>query len=461
VTSVGVTPENGSPTIEAGSTGAGYPPAARAWWTVGVLTVLYSLSLLDRQIIALLVRDIRRDLGITDFEVGLLQGVVFSLFYVTFGLFFGWMTDRFSRRGVVFGGVAVWSLATAACGLARNFGQLMGARFGVGAGEAALNPAAYSILSDSFPKRRLSLATSVFGAGAYIGGGVSLLLGGFLIAALPEAGVTFPVLGHLSAWRIAFLVAGAPGLLIALLIWTMADPPRRQRLAGHTSVKDTLGFARGNWRFFVGHFLGFALLAAAGNGVQAWNPTHLIRNFGIPVSQVVSILAPISIVFGIGGAVLAGYVCDRMISRGVKDAHMRYFIAAAAVIVVALLVAMTTTSLWVYIVFLCIFQIATGFAGAGPAALQLVTPNNYRGQISAAYLFVFNLIGTGVGPTLVGALTTYVFHDDAKVGWAIALNALIVCPLAMLCLFVAMKPMRRAMDDAEAWADRDSPANPA
>jgi MFS family permease len=96
---------------------------------------------------------------------------------------------------------------------------------------------------------------------------------------------------------------------------------------------------------------------------------------------------------------------------------------------------------------------ASGFAGAGPAALQLVTPNNYRGQISAAYLFTFNLIGTGVGPTLVGALTTYVFREDAKIGWAIALNALIFCPLAMLCFFTAMAPMRRAMDEAEAWSE--------
>lgn len=431
---------------------AGYPPAARAWWTVGVLTLLYSLSLLDRQVIALLVPDIRRDLGISDFQVGLLQGVVFSLFYVTFGLVFGWATDRFSRRGVIFSGVGVWSLATAACGMATSFGHLMLARFGVGAGEAALNPAAYSMLSDSFPKRRLSLATSVFGAGAYIGGGVSLLLGGFMIEAIPKGGMDIAILGHLSVWRVVFLAAGAPGLLIALLIWTMADPVRRQRLQKQTNFKDTLAFAGQRWRFFVGHFLGFALLAAAGNGVQAWNPMHLVRHFGIPIGEVVSILAPISIVCGIGGGVLAGFACDRMIARGTKDAHLRYFIWAAAVIALSLAVAMTTSNMWVYIVFLIIFQTASGFAGAGPAALQLVTPNNYRGQVSAAYLFAFNLIGTGVGPTLVGALTTYVFHDDAKAGWSIALNAAIVCPLAMLCLAFAMAPMRKAMDEAEAWS---------
>jgi MFS family permease len=452
-TSVGVTTQNGTTAADVTPSEAGYPSRRRAWWTVAMLTLLYALSLLDRQIIALLVPDIRRDLGITDFQMGLLQGVVFALFYVTFGLFFGWLTDRFSRRGVISAGVTVWSLATAACGLARNFIHLMGARFAVGAGEAALNPAAYSMLADSFPKRRLSLAISVFGAGAYVGGGVSLVLGGFLIEALPKEGLVLPILGQLSAWRVVFLAAGAPGLLVSLLIWTLVDPSRRGRLVGGTRMKDAVVFALGHWRFFCGHFLGFALLAAAGTGFQAWVPTHLIRNFGIPVGQVVSILAPIGIFSGMGGGIMAGYVCDRLISRGVRDAHLRYFLWASAIQLVFLVLCVLSTRLWGFIIFAVIFQLASGFAGAGPAALQLVTPNNYRGQVSAAYLFTFSLVGTGVGPTAVGALTTYVFHDDAKIGWAIAANALVVMPLAMLCLYIALAPMRRAMDAAAAWSD--------
>jgi MFS family permease len=297
----------------------------------------------------------------------------------------------------------------------------------------------------------------VFGAGAYVGGGVSLLLGGFLIDALPKDGMTLPILGHLSVWRSVFLAAGAPGLLIAFLIWTMADPPRRERIAGRTSVKDTLAFAGARWRFFLGHFLGFALLASVGNGTPAWAPTQLIRNFGIPVSEVVSILAPISIVFGMTGGILSGYVCDRLIARGYKDAHLRFFVISGALLSVSLAIAMVSTQLWMFILFLSIFQLASGFAGVGPAALQLVTPNNYRGQISAAYLFVFNLIGTGVGPTAVGAYTTYFFKDDSKIGWAIAMNSLVCGSLAVLCMLFAMAPMRKAMDEAQAWA---GPAEP-
>jgi MFS family permease len=433
----------------------GYPRPSRAWWSVFVLTVLYSLSLLDRQIIALLVPDIRRDLGITDFQMGLLQGITFALFYVSFGLVFGWLIDRFSRRGVVYAGVSFWSIATAACGLARGFGHLMLARFGVGAGEAALNPAAYSILSDSFPKKRLTFAISVFGTGANFGGAISLLLGGVLIAAFPKEGVTLPVVGHIHAWRAVFLAAGLPGLVFALLTWTMADPVRRERLVGRAAVRDTLSFVRERWRFFAGHFLGFALLAASANGYQAWVPAHLTRNFGVPVSQIVSILAPMALVAGIGGAMLSGFVADRLYARGVKDAHMRYFMVAGTVQALGLLAAMTTTRLELFIVFAFIFQTAAGFAGAGPAALQLVTPNNYRGQVSAAYLFMFNLIGTGVGPTAVGAITTYVFKDDAKVGWAVATNAMIILPLSFLAFWSATGPMRRAVDKAAAWSEPD------
>jgi len=429
---------------------AGYPARGVAWWTVAVLTILSCLSLLDRQIMALLIPDMRRELGLTDFQMGLLQGVVFSLFYVVFGLVFGWIIDRFSRRGVVYAGVSFWSLATAACGLAGNFFQLMLARFGVGAGEAALNPAAYSIISDSFPKRRLSFALSAFGAGSYIGVGVSLLLGGFLISAFPKAGVDVPLLGHLSAWRAVFLAAGLPGLLIALLTWTITDPPRRERLAGPTtSVGDTVRYMRSHWRFYAGHFLGSAMLSSVGYGFQIWSPTFLLRNFQIKITEVVSILAPISVVGGIAGALLAGLIADKLFARGVKDAHLRYFIVAGLAQALFLILAMTSSRLEVFIVFLLLTNLMSGFAGVGPAALQLVTPNNYRGQISAAFLLTSSLLGAGLGPTLVGAFTTYLFHDDAKVGWAIALNAAIAAPLAALLFTFALKPMRQAVAQAE------------
>jgi MFS family permease len=423
---------------------------------VAVLTFLYAMSLLDRQIIALIVPHIRADLRISDFQIGLLQGIVFALFYVTFGLGFGWAVDHYSRRGLAYLGVTVWSLATGACGLAHSFTQLMFARFGVGAGEAALNPAAYSLLTDTFPKRRLSLPISVFGAGSHVGGGLSLLLGGALLAQLPASGITAPLLGHLTPWRVVMLAAALPGLLFAPLLWTLVDPPRRDRLEGRASIRDTLAFMRPRWRFFLGHFLGFALMVASANGHQAWTPTYLTRHFGIPISEVVAIVAPINIVAGIAGSVLAGLVVDRLYARGQTDAHLRYFIVSAGVQLVSLILAMTASRIEVFIAGAVVFQAACGFAGIAPAALQLITPNNYRGQVSAAYLFVFNLIGTGLGPTVVGALSTYVLRNDAQIGLAVATNAAILLPLSALAFWSALKPMRRAIVDAAAWSSADS-----
>jgi MFS family permease len=429
----------------------------RAWWLVAVMTALYTVSLLDRQILALLVPFIRADLHISDFQMGLLQGVTFAAFYVSFGLAFGWAVDRFSRRWIAFIGVLVWSLATAACGLAQNFAQLMLARFGIGAGEAALNPAAYSLFTDTFPRRRLALVTSIFGTGAHIGGGVSLLLGGFLIAALPAKGLALPGLGQLHAWRLVLLAAAVPALLLIMLLWTVPNPARRERIQGGASVRETLDFAKSRGRFFGGVFLAFGLMAAAGNGLQAWTPTHMVRHFHMPIAQVVSILAPLSIIGGVSGSVIAGYVVDKLFAAGRTNAHLYYYLFAGPVQLIGISIAYTANSLPVFIASLLMFQLASGYAGVPPAALQLVTPNNYRGQISAGYLFSFNLIGTGVGPTLVGAITTYVFKDDAKVGLAILTNAAVVLPLALLAILSAMAPMRRAVAAAE-WAEPEAPA---
>jgi MFS family permease len=429
----------------------------RAWWLVAVMTALYTVSLLDRQILALLVPFIRADLHISDFQMGLLQGVTFAAFYVSFGLAFGWAVDRFSRRWIAFIGVLVWSAATAACGFAQNFTQLMMARFGIGAGEAALNPSAYSLFTDSFPRRRLALVTSVFGTGAHIGGGISYLLGGYLIAAIPAGGLALPGLGLLHPWRLVMLAAAAPALVFVMLIWTVPNPRRRERIAQGVTVRETLAFAASRWRFFGGTFLAFGLMAAAGNGLQAWTPTHLVRHFHMPIALVVSILTPVSIFGGVSGSLLAGFVVDKLFAAGRTNAHLFYYLFAGPVQLIAISIAFTTSSLPVFIASLILFQLASGYAGVPPAALQLVTPNNYRGQISAAYLFSFNLIGTGIGPTLVGAFTTYLFKDDAKVGLAILTNAAVVLPLALLAILSAMTPMRRAVAAAE-WAEPEGPA---
>lgn len=430
-----------------------FPPARMAWRSVVVLTGLYSLSLMDRQLLTLIVTDIRADLGISDFQMGLLHGLAFALFYVTFGLFFGWAVDRYPRRIIIFCGVVFWSLATAACGLGRNFGQFMLARFGVGAGEAALNPAAYSIIGDSFPRHRRAVALSVFGSGSFLGGALSVALGAWLIASLPPEGLTLPLVGHLRPWRIALIAVGLPGLLIAFLVWVVGDPPRQEKYTqGKTGLRETAAFMRAHWRLFACHFTGFGLLAANAYGFGVWTPTYLIRKFDLPLEQVGLAASGLVLVFGVGGTVFSGWLIDRLFARGHSDIHLRFYIVCAAVQIAVLHAAAVTDSLFVFLALNGCAMFLSSYTGAAVAALQIATPNEFRGQVSAVYLFVFTLLGIGIGPMLVGGITTFFYGNDTMLGWAMAMAATILLPLAMLALFLGLKPMREAAGQARSWS---------
>lgn len=427
-----------------------YPKPWKRWGAVVVLLALYALSLLDRQVLSLLVPELRRDLDLSDFQIGLLSGLAFSIFYATFGLAFGWATDRFNRRRLIFGGVTVWSLAAAFCGIARNFSQLAIGRFGVGAGEAALNPAAYSLISDMFPKRRLTLAMSIFGTGAAVGVGVSLLAVGLLMHYLPEQGASLPWLGHQPRWRIIFLATGLPGLLLGALVWLVPEPGRR----GRSAVASTAGFGAlrrfvaPRWRLFLGHFTGFGLLASFGHASAAWFPTFLHRQYDLPMSQIVLILATTVAILSPAGTILAGMTIDRLFAAGRRDIHLRLFIFTAAAQLVTIWLALTASSLAVFILFYAMFIALSCYSGGAAAALQVVTPNEFRGQVAAGYLFIFNLIGNGLGPVMVGALTTFVFARDDALGLALGVTASVLLPLAMLSLWSGLGPMRAAVERA-------------
>src|SRR5580658_1803983 len=184
---------------------ASYPTAGRAWYVLGLLTLVYVFSFLDRTILSLLVAPIRHDLHITDTQVSLLIGFSFAVFYTFFGLPIGRLADSQSRRQLISWGFATWSLFSAGCGLAKNFGQMLLLRMGVGGGEASLSPAAYSLLTDYFPPQRRATAMCIYSAGIYVGSGCASVLGGFVIGwANGRASWTLPLLGDVRSWQIVF-----------------------------------------------------------------------------------------------------------------------------------------------------------------------------------------------------------------------------------------------------------------
>ena len=417
---------------------------AGQWWMVGVLTLLAILSGIDRQIFALLMEPIRLSLGFSSFQIGLLHGLAFAIFFAVFGLIFGWAIDRFDRRWVVFTGVLIWSTAATASGIASNVIQLALARFGVGAGEAALNPAAYSMIGDSFPRNRLSSTIGVFGIGFITSAALSMVVGGFLAAAIPAEGIVLPIIGPIPQWRAIFIITGVPGFLLAFLIWTVREPPRRHRLENaSTSVRDAVSFMRSRVTFFAPFIAGVGFLSAGGLALIAWTSSHLIRKFGLTLTEVGLLLGPIQIVTGILGLICSGIISDFLYTRGQRDAGPRVLATLAVLQLLPAVIIAVAESVWLNALAVGLYMFcATGTSALGPSSIQLVTPSNYRGQISAVYMLCTHLLGLTLGPPLVGALVTYVYGEGPTVGWGIASSILILNPIALILFRMAMKSMR-------------------
>ena len=252
-----------------------------SWYVVFVLMACYALAFVDRQILSLLVDPIKADLGINDTQFGLLQGLAFALFYTFVGLFLANLSDRKNRVKIIAVGIAFWSVMTALCGLSKTYLQLFAARTGVAAGEAALSPAAYSIIGDYFPKQKIGKAMSVYTAGVFLGSGLAFILGGYLMVTLP-ATMTFPIVGVLKNWQMTFIVVGIPGLLFSLLALTIKEPKRGRYQtsadiqsddASQTnSISDALRYFRSNLPMFMRHNVGFAMIRLATSSMLYTRP---------------------------------------------------------------------------------------------------------------------------------------------------------------------------------------------
>lgn len=438
----------GAPTEDAAA--QDYPAGARrAWFAVSIFLVVYILSYLDRQVIGLLVEPIKASLGISDFQVGMLQGVAFGLFYAAFGLPLGWLVDRYSRRGVVYFGMTLWSLAAAACGLASNFWQLLIARFGVGIGEASVNPAAYSLFADLFPKRRLALALGVFGAGSMVGSALALIAGGVLISELQKLGtMTWPIVGTLEPWQMVFICTGLPGVFFAFLLWLVHDP-RTGKPVAQPDPK-----APGLWRYmmehkgyYLGHFVGCGIFAAVAYAI-AWLPTMMLRRYDMDIAEVGISMGIAGISAGIPGFLFTGWLADRWFAGGRKDAHLRYFVVTGPILAIVGAVGFHyATSFWMLLPFLLTIHFLQPMTGPAVAQLQMATPPEFRGRVSAVYGLFFNLIGMCLGPPSVAFFTDFVFKDTMRVNDSLAVVYLGGNLLGALVLWLTLKPSRQILTE--------------
>jgi MFS family permease len=415
-----------SPTAEgAERTGLGY-----AWYVVIVLTALYMLSFVDRTILSLLVGSIRRDLGISDTRIGLLQGLSFALFYTIMGLPLGRLADTRSRRNLIAVGVVVWSLFTSFCSAAKSFWSLFLTRIGVGVGEAGLSPAAYSLISDYFPPEKLGVAISVYYMGVFLGSSLALLVGGMVVDTMSRIHtVTLPLLGTIASWRVTFLIVGLPGLVFALLVYTIKEPLRRNLLksaqggVARLSFGQSLGQLRLRWQSLGGISLGMVFQSMANYALVSWGPTYFLRVHGWTPGQSGKALAAILLIAGCGGMYTGGRLSDYWQRRGMAEAPMRVMVIGAAFTIVLLPVGplLPDVRATLAMLFLGVFALALPM-GISAAALQRIFPNQVRGVVSALYLFILNIGGQSLGPLLPGVFNDYLFHNGRMIGYSLAIT---------------------------------------
>jgi MFS family permease len=428
-----------------------------AWLVVFMLFLAGFVSALDRQIINLLVDPIRNDLGITDTQISLLQGFAFAVFYSIVAIPLGRLADASNRKVIIAVGMVLWSIATTLCGLAKVFSQLFVARMLVGIGEATLGPAGLSMVSDYFPRKRVTRALSVLNGSVFLGSGIALIIGGLVIDRMLAIGpIDLGVFGLIRPWQMTFLVVSVPGLiLVGVLWWVVREPPRTGPVG--SEIQEPLSL-RQAWTYLVDHrtvlgpvIFGFTFLATMMFSLGAWVPTYFIRTHGMTASEIGGIVGLYFMLFGAAGVICGGLLSDWLRSRGYHDSNMRAGLVSALVslpfVVAFPLVSDQTLSLTL---FAPVIFFGTMPFGTGPAALPLIVPNRLRGQLIAVYLLFGNLIGQGAGPWLVAVFTDFVLGDPNLIRYSISCVCSMTILIGATTLFAGLKPYRVHIQAMEA-----------
>ena len=426
-----------------------YPSARRAWCAVAVLSVAYVLSFIDRQILTLLVVPIRRDLHINDTRMSLLMGFSFALFYTLFGFPIGRLADSRSRRNIVTAGVVAWSLFTTGCGLAGTYTRLFLMRVGVGVGEAALSPPAYSLLSDYFAPQKRALALSVYGLGMFMGAGLAMVLGGIIVPYTSGVGlIRLPLAGFsVFPWQLTFFAVGLPGVLVAALVRTIREPERRERTAGSAPpIRATVAYIVEHRASYACHHLATSMMSVAAYASLSWIPTFFMRTHGWTAGHAGLVVGTeVAVCSGLG-ILCGGWLCDILARHGFRDAHFRVgLIVCLLNLLPAVLYPLMPSAGWAVALLAPFTFLMAATYGVSPAALQQMTPNEMRGQVSAMYLFVGNIVGMGAGPTAVALLTDHVFHDDNMLRYSLPIVCAIAYALAVVFWWLGLKPFRRTL----------------
>ena len=438
----------------------GYPRPAYAWYVVVLMMFFYVLSFMDRQIIAVLIEPIKADLLLSDVQISLLGGLSFVLFYSTTGIFIGRLADSLNRPLLIAAGVFIWSLTTAACGLAGKFWQLLVLRMGVGLGESALLPSTLSLLADYFPPKRLATPTSVFLLGAPIGIGLSFAAGGYIFgvaqkitAASGWQEVMF--VGGTAAWQLVLLFLGVIGMLMTLLLFSVREPRNMRqspatahivtaaKAADPASLDEVKTYAKRHWWAITSLYIGMSLISLAAYSQGFWDITFLARTYDRDPAEISLAYGMVQLFAGLSGMLFAGVMADRLSKRGVQAASVIMVVTGCAIAApfsfIYPLAGSTSSALFFMVI--AIFGSNMGFACAA-SAIQRMFPASMLGLAAGIYYFVSNAVGIGIGPTAVAAITDYAFADAEMIRYSLAAVGGISRTLALIIIFAGLKAYR-------------------
>lgn len=387
-----------------------------AWFVLLILVAVYGANFADRYIFIIMMEPIKRDLQLSDTQLGLISGLAFSAIYSVAGLAVARWADIGNRRSIIAAALAAWSALTALCGLATSFLQLLIARMGVGVAESACSPPAYSLIADYFPQRMRALAFSIYSVGLSVGLAVGFIVGGWI--------------GQHYGWRAAFMFVGVPGLLLAVVTRLSVREPQRGASdsgtvdATHYSMREAVSYMLKR-PSFVAYLFGSALFVFAGTAVDSWAPLFLMRVHGLPEAQVGLWTGILGSSAGLTGALAAGWVADRL---SVRDLRWHLWVALGGValeVPATLLFLFTSTHAVPLFYFASVFLDAV-YMPPTIAITHAVMPVRMRALASAALLLGYNLIGIAGCNFVIGYFSdrwAAALHVDS-VRYAMALTQL-------------------------------------
>ena len=426
-----------------------YPSAAAGWFLVVMLTVGYIFSFVDRYILGLLIEPIKAEFDLSDRSIGWLLSA-FTLVYGFVGIFMGWLVDRGKRLWIVSIGVALWSLATVATGMAKNFVQLFTARMGVGIGEATLSPATFSMIGDSFPTEKRGKPIAFYSAALPIGAGLASLLSGAVIAWTASSGnQSLPFFGELSPWRYTMIIVGLPGLLLALIFLLMKEPARRPAAASSDVISgsgftDALRYLWDNKALYIGFVLVICAMTAIAYSQGFLAPTFE-RTWGWSPQKYAYVNGIALLLIGPLNMMIMGSISDWWTKKGVKDASLHILYIGFFIMIPSGVIPLFMPTAELAFALLCINTIGIGIVSAiGVTSLLVITPAQIRGQVVALYYLAISWFGS-LGPIAVGELSSGVFGED-NLRYAVAAVPVIFAIAPLLMMPLTKRLYREQMD---------------